>query len=268
MARTWMFAVVFAIFGATPAQAELEIQNIQPCHGPLGPTRNNLNIAPHDEIMFRFDVVGAQVDAEGKIDVTQRMRLTGGDGKVLLDLKKSLKGRLALGGKRFPGAAIVSFREAVPAGAYTFTVTVTDNLASSSATFERQLTSKPLDLAIVAPQFFYDAAGRVPAPAGGLVGQVLYFRLKVDNFDRGEKKIDAEMQVQILDGKGVDQTQKPIVMTIKEEEAEIVQETPYLSFDGSLLLNRAGDFMLRITVIDRMAKKKTRFETPLHVNAP
>ena len=72
----------------------------------------------------------------------------------------------------------------VPPGAYTLTVTVRDKVASTQATFQRAITIKAPAFAIIAPRFSYDADGKAPAPVGGLVGQTLYFKMKVIGFDR------------------------------------------------------------------------------------
>ena len=148
------------------------------------------------------------------------------------------------------------------------TVIVTDKLSKGSASFQRKLTAREKEFALVAPQFFYDADAKVPAPAGGLVGQTLHLRLKAVDFDRSQGKIDTEMKMQVLDSLGRETMPKPLLVALKTDDPREVQKVATLDFKTSLALNRAGKFSLRITVTDRLGKKTARFETPLQVTAP
>ncbi len=265
--RTCM-TLALALWVTAPAQAQLEIQNVQPVYGLLGSARPNLNLYPHDEVLFRFVVTGVRVDAEGKIDTTMTLHLTDAAGKALINEKNPLKGVLALGGQTFTGNARLNVGERIPPGEYTFTVTVHDKLSGKEASFQRKLTAKPAGFQIVAPQFFYDADGKVPAPAGGLVGQNLHFKLRAIGFDRDEGKIDTVMMVQVFDAEGEELLPKPIVAELRTEDVETVKKVTSLNFNGNLALNRPGKFTLRITLNDRLGKKTTQFETPLEVRAP
>jgi hypothetical protein len=268
MMRTGM-AMVLAFWMTTAAQAKLEIQNIQPVHGPLGPVRPNLDVYPHDELLFRFVVTGAKVDPEGKFDATLMMHLTDPSGKVLVDNEKiPLKGVLTLGAQTYSGTARLNVGEEIAPGEYTFTVTMRDNLSGEEASFQRKLTAKPVGFQIVAPRFFYDPDGKVPAPAGGLVGQNLHFRLQAIGFDRSLGKIDTAMTVQVLDAEGKELLPKPLLAELRAEDAATVKKVSSATFNGSLALTRPGRFTLRITLNDRLGKKTTQFETPLDVRAP
>lgn len=267
MMRTCLtLAVVF--WATTAAQAKLELQNIQAVYSLFGPVRPNLDIYPHDQVLFRFVVAGAKVDAEGKIDTAMTLQLADPTGKVLLNENSPLQGILALGGNMFAGSARLNVGEQIPPGDYTLTVTIRDNAASEEASFQRKLTAKLAGFRIVAPQFSYDAEGKVPAPAGGLVGQILHFRLQGIGFDKEQGKIDASMNVQVLDVQGKEMLPKPILAELRSEDPAMVKKVTSLTFNGNLALNRAGQFTLRITLNDRVGKKTTQFETPLEVRAP
>ena len=64
------------------------------------------------------------------------------------------------------------------------------------------------------------------------------------------------------------QVPKPIRAAIHNEKPEEVKQITTIRFTGQLVLHRAGDFVLRVTVTDKMAKKKTTFEAPLRVTPP
>jgi hypothetical protein len=110
--------------------------------------------------------------------------------------------------------------------------------------------------------------GKVPAPAGGLVSQTLYFKLRAIGFDRTQGKIDSDMALDVLDAAGKPVMPRPIRARVQNDQPEVVQKAPFLSFSGEISLNRVGDFTLRVTVSDRVGKKSTQFETPLRVTLP
>jgi hypothetical protein len=267
--RLWLTATVLALSAAS-APAELEIQHIQAVHGLLGPERQSLEVYPHDEIVFRFHITGVRVDAEGKVDSTLALRLTDESGTELIKEPPSpLKGVLALGGHTFVGNARLSLGPTVrPGTVYTLTVTVKDNLSSETAQFQRKLKAKAPAFAIVAPRFFFDPEGKVPAPAGGLVGQTLYFRLRAIGYDFTKGKIDSTMEMQLHDADGKELLPKALLVEIRNDDAATVKKASVLTFNGNFVLNRAGTFALRVTVTDRLGKKSATFETPLRVTAP
>jgi hypothetical protein len=267
MRRFWLTAAVL-LLTATTAQAKLEIHNIKAVHGLYGPERKNLESLPGDQVLFRFKVEGIKLDANGKIDTSVTVHLADADGKELLDNKSPIQGVLALGGHSFLGTAVVNFGDTVPPGDYTLTVTVKDNLSEQTASFTRKLTCRPIEYAIVMPRLYYDAAGKAPAPAGGLVGQTLFFQSKLIGFDTSQGKIDNEMKLEVLDAKGKPAMPKPITVNVTSDDAEKVKRATSLALNSNLALNRAGDFTLRVTVTDKIAKRTTKFEVPLKVTAP
>jgi|GEM_PF-1689111 len=263
-----LLSAALVTIAATPALAELKLENIQACYGRLGPERTSLELLPFDELIFRFDVVGVTLDEEGNTDGTVGVKLTDAEGNSLLEVNNPLKGIVALGGNRLPATASVQFNDAIPEGEYVLTASFTDKLSKETASFERKLVAKPTGLAIVAPQFFYDAEGSVPAPVGGLVGQSLHFRFKGAGFDRSQGKIDLVMTVQVLDGEGKELMKKPLTVPFQESKKEVVEKAQVLSFNGFLALNRAGEFTLRLRLEDQASGKSTEFKAPLIVREP
>lgn len=145
---------------------------------------------------------------------------------------------------------------------------MTDQLSKEKDSFTRTLTCRKPEFAIVAPRFYQDKENRVPAPIGGRAGQALYFRIKCIGFQRDKDKIDNEMRIEILDAEGKDTIPKPIVAAFATDDAEKVKQVTSLTFNGDFAPNRAGDFTLRITITDRLAKRTAKFEAPLKVAAP
>src|SRR5260370_28390145 len=195
-------ATLALLLAATAAPAKVEIQNIKAAYGPLGPERKTLEVQPFDDLLLRFTVSGLKCDDEGKMDVTEVLKLTDADGKVILENKLPIKDVLPLGGNRMNLDAHLNLGDKIPEGAYTFSITVKDNLADESVSFERKVTATAPSFSIVSPEFFYDAENKVFAPAGGVVGQKLYFRMKGGGIDKSPGKVDAQMTSQVLAAKG------------------------------------------------------------------
>jgi hypothetical protein len=189
-------------------------------------------------------------------------------GKEILTKNNSTKGLVAFGSDSFPGGAVLVVPDPIIAGDYTFKVTLKDKLSGEETGFEKQVHIKATEFAIVSPQFFYDAGYTVPAPAGGVAGQYLHFRLWTIGFDRSQGKIDNEITVQVLDKDKKELLPKPLRYVAQKDDEKIVKELPVLDFGGSFMLTRAGEFTLRVTVTDRNSKKTATWEVPVKVTAP
>jgi hypothetical protein len=262
------FAMAAVLLGASAVQARLEIGSIQAVYGALGPERKSLDVHPNDEIVFRFTVSGARVDADGRVDATIAMKLVDANGDILLVQDNPLKVALTLGGDSFPAHARIGLGERVAPGEYTLTVTILDKLSLEKASFQRKINCVPTEFALVAPEFFYDPEGKVPAPAGGSVGQVLHFRARAIGLDRSQNKIESALAVEILDAAGKDTLAKPVTAETKNDDAEVVRKINSITYRAHFLLNRPGEFTLRVSVTDRIAGKTATFEAPLKVTAP
>ena len=267
MRSPWLVAAALAVSG-TSANAGLEIRDIQAAHGPLGPERKALEFYPSDEVFFRYLITGVEVDGEGRVVGELNLNLEAPDGRVLFDETSAISGVTPLGGGSLPGTATVSLPADIAPGQYTLTVTFRDKQSSETASFRRTLVLKAAEFAAVAVRFSYDPEGQVPAPVGGLVGQTLHFRLKAVGFARTTGRIDLEMVVRVLDAQGQPTMPVPVRATVSSDDADVVRRASDVNLKGSMTLNRAGDFTLSITVTDRVGKKTTEFEAPLHVASP
>lgn len=252
----------------TVVQAKIDIEGVQAVYGIFGPERKSLETYPGDEMIFRFLVTGAKVDDNGQTDAVMSLKLTNNNNDVLLAQDFPIKGLLALGGNTFPAHARILLSEKTPPGDYNMTVTMADKLSNEKTSFQRKIICKPTEFALVAPEFFRDAEGKVAAQPGGLLSQVVYFRMRGIGIDRTKDKIDTTMTLEVLDAKGKEMMPKPIKVEIKNDDPDVVRQSAFVTYRGQVTLNRTGDFTLRITVTDNIAKKTIKFETPLKVTAP
>ncbi len=266
MRLSWLFAAAMMVSG-TAAHAGLEIRDVQASHGRFGPERT-AEFYPSDEVFFRYLITGVKADGEGRVAGELNLTLEAPDGRVLLDQTSPISGVTALGGGTLPGTATVSLPADIAPGPYTLTVTFRDKQSSEKASFRRTLDIKPAEFAAVAVRFSYDAEGEVAAPVGGLVGQTLHFRLKAIGFARTAGRIDLEMLVRVLDAEGRPTMPVPVRAILETDDADVVKRVTDVNLNGNLTLNRAGDFTLSITVTDRVGKRTTEFEAPLHVASP
>lgn len=261
----FLFLLLFPAF----ALAKLEIKNVQPSHGLLGPARESDDVFPLDEYFVRYQVTGIKPDKDGKADLEVHAKLIGPDGKALFDRKTPATQRpLSLGGDSLQSFGSFSFPEKAPPGEYKLTVTVRDLTANDSASFDRKLTCKPATFQILIPRFAHDAEGKVLAGTTGLLGETLHYSVKVVGYDKSQKKVAITMRATVVDAAGKDVGAKPLEVKGDITDPAKAAESKHAMFNGLVSLHRAGEFKLRIIVEDTLGKKTATFETPLKVLAP
>ena len=267
MARSIVFLAFLLL--PLPAFAKLEIKNVQPSHGLLGPARANDDVFPLDEYFVRYQVNGIKPNADGKAELEIQVKLVGPDGKTLFERKTPPTPRpLSLGGDSLQSFGSFTFPEKAPSGEYKLTVTVRDATANETTSFERKLTCKPSSFQILMPRFFRDAEGKVAAGTTGLVGETLHYTLKVVGYDKSQKKVALLMRATILDADGKDMGAKPMEVKGDITDPAKAAESRHAMFNGNVVLHRAGEFRLKIVVEDTLGKRTATFETPLKVLAP
>jgi hypothetical protein len=266
--RAFPWSLAFLAYCVVPAQAALQIQDVRAVYGKLGPERTKLEYFPSDEVVYRYFVTGAKVDANGAVDCEVTVEMLDPAGKLLPKQTYVAQGVLNFGGNGFPGSAKVPIPTDAKPGFYSLRVGVKDRQGEQEANFQRSVKVSPTRFAIVAPHFTYDDLGEIDAPCGGTVDQTLYLWLNVIGFDISRKRIDTEMNIRVLDQKGDDLTPNPIRIKGVVEDPIVAKEASHVRFKGALHLNRAGHFTLSVTVIDRVGKTNLKFETPLDVAAP
>lgn len=252
---------------AWPAFAKLEIRNVQPAHGPLGPARTSDDVFPLDEYVVRYQISGVKVDKDGKTDLEVAVRLTGPDGSAVVDRKTNIQRPLSLGGDTMQTAGSITFPEKAPPGAYTLAVVIRDKIGSETASFERKLTCKPSEFGILTPRFFTDEKFEAPAGMTQVAGSFLHYRFRVGGFVRGEKNAGLVVRVTVVDADSKDVGAKPVVVSGSVPDAE-KGRVAVPTFSGVVVLHRPGDFKLRFALEDPGRKKTATFEVPLKVVAP
>jgi hypothetical protein len=240
------FVALVAALAAGPAIAKPKIENIQASHGQLGPERKSLEYLRGDEVYIRFTVSGFTTDADGRMNGEMTLNVTDSAGKEVLKQAFPLQQLLALGGGTFPGFTRVILGHEMPVGEYTIRVTMTDNLAKESDSFERKFTCKAEEFSLVAVRFWQDADGKIPATVGGTASQTLFIRARGVGFDKSKGEIDVEMELEVMDAKGKAVMPKPIKTVVHNEDPAVVPTATVINLRAELALNRPGDFVLKI----------------------
>ena len=162
---------------------------------PARPGRESDDIYPSDEYLVRYQVAGVKTDKDGKADLEVTVRLTNPAGKAVLEPKPaSKKFDLSQGGDVVQTYGFITVNEKATPGEYKLTVTVRDKLSNETASFDRKLTLKPAPFQIIAPRFYLNAEGTVPAGTTLMVGQTLYYRFRVVGFDTTDRRVGLVMR--------------------------------------------------------------------------
>ncbi len=265
-----MPAFIAVLLAASPvvAEAKFEIRDVRAVHGMLGPERKSPEYVTGDQVYVRYTLAGFRTDADGRLRIELRLTVTDAAGKQVLRRDTPLNQIAALGGDSLPGFASFDLGEEVPPGDYEMKVEVTDLISKEQASFRHKFVCKKEEVALVQVRFFHDDAGEAPAPAGGVASQSLHVKMKAVGFERSKGEIDVEMEIVVLDAAGKPVMPRPIKAGVHNEKPEEVKQITSIRLSSALALNRSGNFTLRITVVDKLAKKSVAFETPLRVAAP
>jgi hypothetical protein len=262
------FACFAFVLATQAAVAMPEMRDVSAAHGQLGPERKSAEYVRGDEVFIRFTTTGLRTDKDGRVRVELEIANLNSKGEVVDKGATPIQQVLALGGNSFPGIARVNLLPDTPLGEYTLRVTITDQLARESATAEYKYTVKETEFALVAMRFHQDREGLVPAPVGGVVGQTVFLQMRGVGFDRSDDEFDLELAIQVFDAAGKPVMPKPLIAPLHSEKADVVRNTPILPLRGEITLNRAGDFVLKVTLTDKKAKKTATFEAPLKAVEP
>ncbi len=246
----------------------LEFQHIEAAEGPFGPKKTDLTFFPYDEVVLRFQIVGAKLNDAGRCEGVLSFRLYNASGKKVLEDQGPLGRQLMLGGDRFPAHLRINVGPLATPGEYRVVVTFEDKLSQKTARFERTITFGPLAFAIVRPRFSHDAAGKVPTSAAGLVGEVLHFHMLIVGFERQAEQIRLEVAVELLDAAGKRLLTKPQITPIHLTDAKEIARLAHVTFRGGVALNRSGEFRVRVRVKDLLGNQQTQYETALVARLP
>jgi hypothetical protein len=263
-----LLAVAVGLVMAQPDKTKLEVVDVRATYGLHGPTRRSADVVPGERLHFSYRLNGVRTDADGKIDVTLDFQLLNAKGKVFTKNSLPMRDVLPLGGNTLVGFAQGQLdREAAP-GDYTLKVSISDNIAQETVGFERKIVCKKMTFAITELAFFFDSEGKWPGSNIGILGHSINFRLAAVGWDRAKPNLRLVMFAQALDKDGRELTPKPVRVEVASEDAKAIANAPGVGFHASMALNRAGDFQLRIIVLDEISDRKAEVTVPLKVLPP
>jgi hypothetical protein len=265
MLTTMALAAVLAALPAQPS-AGLDIKNVRPTHGMLGPTRHHLKLLPGDNLYLSFDIEGLKADAEGKVRYSLATELTDASGKVLFrQPPQNLESINSLGGGSLCAYTMVDVGPSQPAGKYGIKVTVTDRASNQSKSFSEQFEVLPRDFGLVRLAGSPDAEGQVPC---GLltVGQPLWVNGLVVGFDRdaATKQPNVQLELRLFDETGKPTTAKPFTGTV---DKGVRADAAGVPIQFLITLNRPGKFSATLKAVDKVSGKSATFSFPFLVHS-
>lgn len=257
--------VLAAWVGLTSAASAIELRGIQACYGSLGPVRTSLEVSPLDEVVFRYTVASLRPAADGSAEFEVAITLVDASDKITLRESRTHRVELPWGGDSAAHATSVVVGPAAAPGEFTCRVVVTDKNGGGSAQFSRKLTCRKAGFRLINPRFFADAARSVPGPASGLVGQTNYLRVQATEpmWASGRSAVSLRIEV-------VDLESKPVAIRPIVARRESDRGGPFrgLAVEAAVPLVRPGEFQLRLTLIDELAKQEDVLMLPFTVSNP
>jgi hypothetical protein len=263
----WTTLALLAALGAAPSQsAELSLKNVRATYGFLGAERHDDKVLPGDAYFLEFDIEGIQVDDDGKVQYSMAMEVTDSKNKVIYARDPSeMVAYNALGGNRVQGITYVDVGFDQPPGECTVKVTVVDLKSKAKQSFQRKFEVLPKSFGLARLMTSYDPGGRLPAPPGGVVGQILFLNFAVIGFDRdpAKKQPDVRLQMRILDESGQPTLRKPF--TGDTAQSDVSEGSIAVPMNFTVPLNRSGKFTIELQATDRVSKKTSKLAIPLVV---
>jgi hypothetical protein len=243
---------------------ELELTNIRPTYGLMGPARADNRLLPGDVFSVSYDIENIKVDKTGKVLYSMGLEVIDGKGKTQYKVEpRDLEEVNTLGGHRSPGFVYVQVGENLLPGEYTLRVTVTDRAAKKTKSFDRKFEVVEPSFGIVRLNLSGDAQGLVPVPPVGVTGEKMWVHFTLVGFDRGKEKKDPDisLEIQIMDENGTPTLDQPIPGEVKE----LPKDYKFVPIDYPLNLNRAGKFTVRLKATDKLSKKSAEMSFPITV---
>ncbi len=266
MLRT-LFGLTLLVSITNSVCADIKIKNIQARHGQFGPERASLDLYPGDEVVFTYMIEGVKADPAGVVSCEFELKVSDDIGKVVYENSSRASQVVPIGVDSIPNASHFGYGLGTKPGKYKVTVICKDNRQQISDSFERTVTCLPAAFAIIQPRFYYDAKGETSAALIDVLGQTIYFRLSVVNFDRSHQKIDLSMKMQLIDEKGSELLAKPVSGGLLVTDPKQIEQAQFAGFSGSFTCLKLGTFKVKIAVMDKVTQKAATFEAPIRVVA-
>lgn len=246
----------------SPAQApKLEITDVTPRHGLLGPVREKGEVQVGDVSFLSWTIKGLQPDKNGKVTYTVTVELKNEDGEVVFRQEPREASHLqSLGGNQVKGFFTANVGLNTPTGNYSAKITVTDVRTKASTSVTGQVKVVKGKLGIVRLFLSHDLEGNIPATPKMFVSQGLQIHYSAIGFGRKDGKPNVVGSLEILqDGKPV--KEKPLSAQVTAAAAD----DKVIPFTFGLNLNRAGKFTVRLKIEDKVNNETATLSFPLTV---
>lgn len=235
--------------------SKLEFLNVRNPLGLYGSNRPDANkYHTGDNYILSFDIQGLKISAEGNAVYSLAGELLDKNNKVVLQTPaKETETFNPLGGNRLPAYAAVPLKLDMPAGTYTYKLTLTDLADKHTATLSRTFEVVPKSLGFVLWHMTYE--DNFPAPPVGVPGQVFVLRFCVTGFevDQKTRKPNLSFNVRILDENGKPTLPKPFEGEAKEISEDFKDILP-ITFP--IRPNRPGSYRIEVSVVDNMTRNR------------
>lgn len=246
---------------------KLEIVNPRGTYGHLGALRpKDTGVLPGDVAHVSFDIKNLKHDEAGKASYSVAVEVR--DTKGGLFFKQEPHNAVAqnfFGGNTLPCAAHVEIPADAKPGTYTWTVTIRDRLADTSASITGKGEVLKSDFGLIRVGTYADSEGKVPVPPVGVVGSTLYVNFAAIGFGRDKKKQpDLAVEMKIVDENGKATFTKPITGHVKSDIPEGLRIIP---LQYGVTLNRAGRFTIELTARCELCGKSSTVSLPVRILA-
>jgi hypothetical protein len=269
MHATLWTSLFLGLIGQTSTSGSLTLSNSRATYGEMGMSRKDLKFPPGDMLFLNFDIVGLKQDEQNRISYSLTMEVLDADGKQIFKQPSIIReDYLALGSARVPARAFVDIGHDSKIGKFVCKVTVVDRISKAIATLEKEFEVVPVDFGIVRFNCLLEPRqDSAPAPLVGAVGQSYLLTFAVIGYKRDsitrQPKLKVTLSAKSKDGKS--SLTKPLISPILNDAREGDTGIP-LFFP--LHLNREGEFIVDIEIVDEVTKRSTKFAIPMTVIDP
>jgi hypothetical protein len=263
----WTTLALAAALSVSPGQAgKLELTNVRPTYGLLGPTRPDTKVLAPEVLYLSFDIAGLKADPNGDLlyGLGLEVFAAGKDKPIYKqedDKDAPKKVPNPFGGGRLAATSFLEIGRDLPAGKYTVKITAFDRVAATNVTTTQTFEVVPPALGLTRVDPSHDPGGQLPAPLVGVPGETVFLNGLVVGFDRDSKKNpNVTVTMKLLEG-GKAVPAKPTSFDI-DKLNEGMKEVP---IQFRLDFTRAGEFTVEVTVEDKVSKKKAVVTLPLTI---
>jgi hypothetical protein len=263
MSSLILYFVVVNVFTAQTDQFSLA--NARTTYSPMGAVRTDEKILPGDQVVISFDIVGARVNAAGKVRYSMAMEVVDSRGRVLFKQRpRDMETPVPQGRSSLQACATLDVGMKQPPGEYTVKVIVKDLTGGATQEITRKYELLAKGFGLVRYSTTRDPDGRMPAAVFRLrtPGWINFTAVGAER-DRATGQPDVAVQMRVLDkdGKAI---MKPASGEVKEGIPQGHEACP-MQFEVNLPAE--GSYSVELTAIDKISGRKAALTVPLTVSA-